>query len=129
MRCFEMQDWATIRGGSSIVTTTQSEHQWLDLSEYRDVTVWTEIKEATVGSGSVSVSFETCPSKDDALFAVAVTAFSAVPGVTVSVVHRDTASVPLGRWLRWKVTQAGAGQTWDVAFRIWVSAAGEKAGR
>jgi|ERR1700722_11958441 len=126
MRCFEMQDWVTIRGASSAsqATTIQSEHQWLDLAKYSDVVLWTEIKEATLGSGTVDISFETAPSKDESLFSQAVAPFLATAGtVTASVVHRDTATVPLGRWLRWKIT-SGAGTAWDVVFRVWVAAAG-----
>jgi hypothetical protein len=130
MHCFEMQDWVTIRGASVASSTiAESEHQWLDLSDYRDVTLWTEVKAATIGAGAVTITFETCPTKDDSMFAVAGTPFSAATGVTVTVVHRDTATVPLARWLRWKITQSGAGQAWDVVFRVWVSAAGKTSGR
>jgi hypothetical protein len=128
MRCFEMQDWLTIRGASlaSTATIIQGEHAWLDLSDYRDVVVWTEVKTA---SGTPNLSFETCASKDEELFAQAVAPYTPVHGtVKVIVVHRDTASIPLATWLRWKLTQAG-GSNWDVTFRVWIAAAGGGPGR
>jgi hypothetical protein len=126
MHCFEMQDWLTIRASSTLLTVTQSEHAWLDLSEYRDVVLWTEVKELTINTGGlVSITFTTCPTQDEELFARAVAPFLATPGVTASVVHTDSAPVALARWLRWQLLSSGATAAWDVTFRVWASAAGK----
>jgi hypothetical protein len=124
MHCFEMQDWLDIRGSTNVTSTTQNEDGWLDLEGYRDVVVWTEVKEVTSGGGTVQLTFETSPTKDEAEFGSAVPAFTLAAGVTVSVVHRDTAGLPLARWLRWTITSGTTTMTWDAVFRVWIAAAG-----
>lgn len=126
MHCFELQPWVTIRGPANVVIT-QGASGWLDLRGYRDIVLWTEVAEVSnVGTGDpATLSYETCPTTDDVLFAAAVAPFLPAPGVQVNVVHRDTAGVPLARWLRWQLAEAPS-STWDITFRVWVSASRER---
>ena len=132
MDCFELQPWLTIRGMSNIATVVQSEHEWADMSEFRDVVLWTEVALVPPGSGTAYVTFETAPSKDETLFQQAVAPFQVQPtngtAVYVSVVHRDLASVPIAQWLRWNISQQGFSPTWSVVFRIWAAGMRNTAG-
>ena len=131
MHCFEMQDWVTIRGATYVATLSQSEPAWVDLAGYRDVVVWTEVKEMSTTSGATLVlSLQTAPTQDETLFTETVAAFSATPGVTATVIHRDTAGVPIARWLRWQLGGQGSiTSTSDITFRMWIAAAGKGAQR
>jgi len=120
MHAYILQDWTTIRGSSAVLTMTQEEPGWLDLSPYQDVVFWLDVKEAL---NSPTITFQTSPSKDDYLFA-AVAAGQVMPaaGATAPVVVSAlmyTASVPLARYLRWQITSSGA---WDATFRVLVAA-------
>ena len=115
-----LQEWVTIQSTSSDVT--QSEPLWLDMSSYLDLVAWLEVKQVSASTGTVSLGFQTCPSKDDSLFqnmndtSVAISA-----GVQVSTLLRDTALCPLTKWLRWQL-KASTASTWQATFRIWVAA-------
>jgi hypothetical protein len=122
MHCFEAQPWTTIRMVKAATVVTQSEHQWLDLAEYRDVVIWIEVKEFSAGGGTLTFALETSPSKDDGLFTAII---STAAAVTVAAIprHRDWATVPIARWLRWKLTVGGTvTSTPDITFRYWVAA-------
>jgi hypothetical protein len=47
------------------------------------------------------------------------TPLAPTPPPTAYAVLLSTATVPLARWLRWKLASATA--TWDVTMRIWAS--------
>ena len=120
MDCFVVQDWVTVRTPSGATSITQSEHAWLDLHDYRDVVLWTEVKEYTPGGGTSTLTYQTCSSQDDSLF-MNIANIAATVGVTATTVHRATATVPLGRWLRWHLQVSGASSTTDLTFRVWVA--------
>lgn len=121
MHCFDAQPWTTIRTAKAATVVTQSEHLWLDLEEYRDIVLWVEVKEFSAGGGTLTFALETSPSKDDDLF-TAIISTPAVITVAAVVVHHDWATVPLARWLRWKLTVGGTiTSTPDITFRYWVA--------
>jgi len=109
-------DWTTVRG--SVTPVTQAESGWLDLQPYQDCVFWVDCREVT---GSVTLSLQTAPTKDDAFFQSMVAgitlAASAQPTATAALLN--TALVPLARWVRWQLSGSG---TWDATLRIWVSA-------
>ncbi len=45
MHTFALTDWITVRGSNN--TVTQSESEWLDLTQYEDLTFWIDVKEVT----------------------------------------------------------------------------------
>jgi hypothetical protein len=131
MHSFVLQDWNTIRGGSSIATVTQSEHQWLSLDGYQDLLAWIDVREFTGGGqNTVTFNLQTAPLKDEVLFStmeptpLAVTQALTVPSVRkVVLAVSSTWTVPLGRFVRWQlVTAALPSSSWDVTFRILVCA-------
>src|ERR1039457_1856499 len=70
MRSMILQDWLTIRGNPSVASLTQSESDWLDVSQYQDVTFWLVFRELTFSAASsVTLNYQTGPEKDDRLFA------------------------------------------------------------
>ncbi len=117
-----LQDWTTI-AGSGTTPFVQSVLDWADLARFADVVFWLEVRAvANPGPGSVTLSYETAPAKDDALFrAVAsVTLAAASAPVITKVRLADNPTVPLARWLRWKLEGTAAGD-WSASFRIFVS--------
>jgi hypothetical protein len=116
MKCFLLQDWVDISGPAG-TTVTQSEGGWLDLSGYRDVVAWLDVRQVT---STPNLLFQTAVTKDDSLFTTAATLRGPGTGVTLTTVLQDTATVPVARWFRWQLQPAGA--NWDLMFRIWLAA-------
>jgi hypothetical protein len=63
VHAFVLQDWVLLQGGAAQIT--QPEPGWLDLEAYQDVTFWLM---ATSVSGTCSISYQTSPTAEDALF-------------------------------------------------------------
>lgn len=125
MRCLTLEDWMTARAGGAspgTVTITQSESSWLDVQEFYNAVFWLDVKEATLSGATpiVQLTVQTAPSKDDSLF-VPVALFTMAPGVSVTVAQKDTATLPLMRWLRWSLSAPTASSTWDATFRVFVA--------
>ncbi|HTC70882.1 MAG TPA: hypothetical protein VK662_15030 [Acidothermaceae bacterium] len=99
---------------------TQAESDYLDLSPFQDVAFWIDVRE--VSGTTVTLTIQTGPSLDDALFTamVAGTALSAASVPIVQTAIMTAASVPLARWVRWQLT--GSGSPWDTTFRILAAA-------
>jgi len=117
------QDWTTLRLTGATNTVTQSEPLWLDVDDYRDAVFWLEVKQLSVG-GAVGVLgvYETSPSKDEALFRPMTSAFplglTSTPYLT-SVLEGQNPSVPLSKWIRWRLYLAGTPTAeWGATFRI-----------
>ena len=118
MHAFMLQDWTTIRG--SVSTVIQGEDNWLDLTEYQDVVLWIDCREAT--ANNVTITFQTSPTKDEILFQTLATASTLVGQATPVVVNATLtkAVTPVARYLRWVI--AGSGSPWDATFRVLVAA-------
>lgn len=119
MHTFILQDWTTIRGG--VTTVTQGESGWLDLTPYQDLVFWVDCREI---SGSPSITLQTSPAKDEALFMPIVASFSltasATPAVKTALMSASTSTnPPIARYLRW---QLNGTPTWDTTFRVLVAA-------
>jgi hypothetical protein len=130
MRAFVLQDWVTIRGGSTITTVVQNENSYLTLDAYQDAFFWLQVAELTTGSGTITLNYETSPLKDETLFyatqAISLTSVQMTPpsvtGVTLyGVTAGATTHPPLARFVRWHLL-ASATATWDITFRILVTA-------
>ena len=123
MRAFTLQDWITIRSGTSNGVINQPESGWLDLSDYEDVVFWLDVKE--ILTGTPTMLYQTSPTADESLF---MPLAAAVPMSTLSVAVTKAlvanATTPLARYVRWQMT--GPGPTpWDATFRILVTAFGQ----
>jgi hypothetical protein len=121
MEGYLLQEWTTVGSGSATSFLAQSELGWIDLLDYRDVIFWLEVKSITLGGASAIVMrYETSPSKDEVLFSSMITfpmAVVAVPDVR-SVLESQNPSLPLCRWLRWRLQAAGPTGNWGATFRI-----------
>jgi len=120
MHTFILQDYVTIRGITS-VNVTQNESLWLDLTPYQDLVIWTDVREIT---GSVTVNFQTSPTKDESLFAPLVTPFAGATGVSQTkalMAGAAGSNVPIARYCRWVLTAPGTGP-WDMTFRVYIAA-------
>jgi hypothetical protein len=118
MYCYLLQDWTTIQGDATLLAFTQAENDWFDAAGFQDVVTWLEVKEGFFSIGGLTMAYQTAPTKDEALFATMGTVnFAYNPGVTTTVMLKDTALVPIARWLRWQI-QASSSTSWNLTFRI-----------
>jgi hypothetical protein len=119
-----LQDWITIRGNTTVTSIGQSESGWLGLAPFQDIVLWLDVREFSVGGAtSLLMHYETAPTKDESLFTDMVTpvtvALSASPIVPTKILLAQNPTVPLGRWVRWRLTLNGtATSAWDATFRI-----------
>jgi hypothetical protein len=123
---FPLQKWITIRGQSTVASIIQSESGYLDLMGFQDIIAYLEVREFNLGTGgtNVTLSYQTAPTKDEALFATMTAAvINLATGVTITKMLKETTTVPLSRWLRWKLAITGAPTvSWDANFRISIAA-------
>jgi hypothetical protein len=131
MYCFLAQDWLTVRGQQTGITSvTQGEPGWLDLGVYQDVVAWLEVKEFNAPGGTLKIAYQTSPTKDEFMF-VPITGpltantmpFALALGVTVTPLLKDTLTNPLARWFRWQLSVTGTlTGPWDATYRLFVAA-------
>ncbi len=60
MQSFCLQDYLTIRGQLATTVVTQGDYAWLDLSGFQDAVFWLDVREASAGTASVTIAFQTC---------------------------------------------------------------------
>jgi hypothetical protein len=120
---YMLQDWLTIRGTQSGSHITQSEADWISFQPYQDIVFWLEVKSVTLaGLTSLTLEYQTAPAKDESLFVPMVSAVtlaaSTTPAVT-KVLLAQNPSVPLARWVRWKLFPNGTPSgEYGTCFRI-----------
>lgn len=113
-----LQEWTTIQVPLS-GTVAQDENGWLDLTNYDDIVVWSQVRTA---SNISTLDIETSPTKDDGWFtSMASPSVAAATAPVVTKVIFSSATTPLARFVRWKVTASGAGAA-NITFRIWIVA-------
>lgn len=111
-----LQDWTTVTAGANGIVK-QGEDKYLDLSGYQDIAIYLEA--GTVTTATV-LDIETSPNKEDAYFRTMATFTSPSAGVTLppTIVRWASATTPLARFVRWKLTNTGI---WSATFRIWLN--------
>lgn len=132
MRTFLLADWTTVQSAAGNTETVQSSALYLDLERYQDVTFQLDVKQ--VSSPAPVMKYETAPIRDDRFFqpqvaglTQAMASFTMVltTAATGPDIRRirlaDNPTVPLGRWVRWRITQDIAINI-NVTFRIYVIA-------
>ena len=124
MHAYILQDWTTIQGASGVLTITQEEAGWLDLTPYQDAIILLDAKSSTA---TPTITFQTSPSKDEALFLPVASGLSIPTAGTASptaisalMTTAVSPNVPLARWLRWQLTSSTG--PWNACFRVLVSA-------
>jgi hypothetical protein len=137
MEGFLFQDWVTIRGAAGVLPTAplgmviQAQPFWIDMSAYRDVMVWLDVRNVDVDvTKTVKIAYETAPTCDESLFAQMITPLDIQTGVAVTQLFSSavfsaslTTFPPLARWFRWKLfPSAATAASWDVTFRIFLAA-------
>lgn len=112
-----LQDWTTVNGAAS-GTVKQGEDRYLDLAGYQDVALYLDV--GTSSPTGLTVAVETSPLKEDGHFQAMYTFSSLTTGLqALGIVRWASASVPLARFVRWKITASTA---WNVTFRLWINA-------
>jgi hypothetical protein len=114
-----LTDWITIRGSfasnAGIATVTQGEPYWLDVSEYDDLVGYVEVREVT---GTVTLNFQTAPSKDEVTFQSVGSLVVTTALVQTGAVLSKYATIPIARYFRWQAV--GVGAPYDATFRIFL---------
>jgi hypothetical protein len=116
-----LQNWVTILGSTN-TPVIQEDSDWLDMTDYQDLTAWIDVRSAT---GAPSIVLETAPSADEVLFVSMSAAPIALPPATNPLIVSlalGLAAVPIAQLLRWRIIPPGAGGSWDLTFRILVAA-------
>jgi hypothetical protein len=121
-----IQDLTTIRCGAAVTVVTQPADEWVGLAPFSDVVFWIETRAAALNGQmtAITLALETAPIKEDGLFKAMTNASVALNTVvgTVGVypvLLTQTPGVPLGRWVRWKITVSGAPNAdWAATFRV-----------
>jgi hypothetical protein len=121
MRAFVLQDWVTIRGGTTVTSIIQMEANYAQMDAFQDVVFWLQVSENTTSGGTVTMNYETAPIKDESLFTAmgtkAINGAAMTPAIT-SVIAA-TATTPVARWVRWRLVGSGTfTAAWDVTFRL-----------
>lgn len=117
-----LQDWTTVLSTSAADSVIQSELVWLDVDDYRDAIFWLECKTVVLGGASgVVLAYQTSPTKDESLFSsMSVFPLSATSSpFIIKVLEAQDPSVPLSKWVRWRIAVAGTpSSAWGATFRI-----------
>jgi hypothetical protein len=125
MHGFLAEDVVTLVGSGS-QTITQSADRWVDLLHYRDVIAWLTTQELNVGTGALTVGYQTAALPQDDSFITLAGPLVTIPVTPtvgtqqVTIMLTDLMSVPLARWFRWQLI--GTSGTWDITFTLRLSA-------
>lgn len=135
-RSFDFQPWVTIRANASgpapwpsVLSVTQEDTGWIDLSRYADAAFWVDVAEVTQPSGgTVLLNIESSPSLDETCFKPVCQPIAISPitdptssGVVPLLVRtaRTPTTVPLSKWTRWRLSVTGGSSgPWDATFRV-----------
>jgi hypothetical protein len=123
---YVLQDWITIRGTQSGVAIVQSEADWMSFQPYQDIVFFLDVKSVNLGGlTSLTLDYETSPVKDDTIFAKMITTATLTTAITRQdkVLLSQNPTVPLARWVRWKLTPVGTPTgEYGVCFRLFCAA-------
>lgn len=125
MDSFLLQDWVTVQSAAGNTQTIQSPDLYLDLEPYQDVQFFLDVRQ--VSSPAPFMKYETAPLRDDRFFTAggnAMASFTMAVTTTPDVRIIRLASnptVPLARWVRWRLTQDPASAVF-ATFRIYLVA-------
>lgn len=109
-----LQQWLTVSlpDGAQV---TQSEVNWLDCERFRDVLAIITVANAV---GFPTFSLETSPSKDEDLFMDLGLGFDLAPDtVWRSSNYFASATIPIARFVRWRLRALGGADT-SATFRV-----------
>jgi hypothetical protein len=111
-----LQDFISLRGASNI-QVVQTATSWLDLGDAEDITLYTDVREA---SGGGQLTFETSATMLDSQFVALVPQFTLATGLRTDVVLASMAKIPPARFVRWRFNSA-PGAPGQATFRVWAA--------
>lgn len=125
----KLQDWITIAGNNNVVI--QNEQDWAEIPDAQDAAFYLDLANAS-STAATNIDLQTSPTRDDGFFAGTVSANPYVARFPVTNLSfgvqalqfvrwaGGSATTPLARFLRWRVTFPSGGIT-SVTFRLWCS--------
>lgn len=111
-----LQDWLTVKGVSSGEVVVQPAEDWVDLGGYVDVIFYLDVRDF---SGSPTIRYQTGPTQDESLFSTVSSIAVTATGLTQTAVRYASASVPIRRYVRWRI---GGTAAFSLTFRVWMIA-------
>jgi hypothetical protein len=121
MESLLLQEFTTIRGAQG-QTVVQPRYGWLDLGDFEDVVIYTDVRETLQSGAYPQITFQTAPAAIDSAFVALTPAISLATGVTTTPLMASRGGVSPARFLRWELS--GGSATWDATLRVWVAAYG-----
>lgn len=112
----ELLPWTTLRGASSSVTIVAPAALWVDAIGYREAVFGFEFREYTSG---LQVVLQTAPVDEEDAFVDLVTHSASSTSVINHVVVAESATVPLMRYVRWKITHGST--AWATTLRLFAA--------
>lgn len=112
-----LQDWLTVQGNLRTTIIPQQEASYADLIDYKDVAIYVHAADFT---NTPLLEIQTSPTREEAFFrTIASFSITTVGLQAIAVVRHATASIPLTRWVRWRLN--GALDIYRLTFRIWLA--------
>lgn len=125
MYAYLMQDWTSLVVDETVADIIQSEADWMSFQPYQDIVFHTECKGLGKGGATdIELRFETAPAKDESLWSVMASVTLALNQTVVTpILLASGPSVPLSRWVRWRLVPTDApASDWLATFRVHCSA-------
>lgn len=110
-----LQDWGTFSGTAGF---TQAERDYVDVTDLQDIVIYPQFSSIT---GTPTVTFESAPLKEEALFlaiSAAITPSTTLAAIVVRYASGTPTNPPLAKYLRWRVAASG---TWSLTMRLLVA--------
>ena len=120
-----LEDYITISGkpGAGVYSIAQSSHKYMDVGDYEDLVFYLDVRNYSGGGGTLSVAYETSPTREDSTFlAMMAPVALSQPGLVVTAAPFAIASTPAARFVRWRLFAPLATGAWEATFRILVTA-------
>lgn len=115
-RAGELLPWTTLRGASSSDSIVSPAAQMVDALGYRAAVFGFEFREYTT---SLQVVIQTAPVDEEDAFVDMVTHTASSTTVIKHVVVTESATVPVMRYVRWKITHPSTG--WVATVRLFAA--------
>ncbi len=124
---FPLQD--LVRIDANTLVYTQPDSGWTGVAPLQDLVAFADVRSLNLPANAVlTLDLETAPVREDLLFRPMVTGIDLVQVLSglvspvVKVLLFQNPTVPVLRWVRWKLTLSniGALAPWDATFRILV---------
>jgi hypothetical protein len=112
----------TVSGVTPVLSIIQDQESYVDTGGAADMVFYVEVFNVNAGGGSLTLTLESSPTNDAALFltvAGPITLAASSTPLIIKTIPGAASVAPLSRLLRWHVTASSSSTTnWSVTFRV-----------